>query len=94
LPRGHSFGDIKTDTIENIWNSFKANKLLQLPHDDLLHKEGNPCYTCILFDKCKTNVIKKTCLVDVVKAYGEDKYDYPDPRCPKAPSYNVNKIMF
>lgn len=87
-------GDIKNDRIENIWNSPKANKLLQLSQEDLLHKEGNPCYTCTSFDNCKSKMLKKTCLVDVVKAYGEDKYDYPDPRCPNAPSFDVNKIMY
>ena len=37
-----------------------------------------------IFDLCNLENHRR-CFVKVIKAYGKDKWDYPDPRCQYAP---------
>lgn len=41
---------------------------------------------CSVFENCSKT--KRRCAVKVLKAYGRDKWDYPDPRCVLAPEFN------
>lgn len=87
-------GNITTQSISEIWNSFKALKLYSATREELLHKEGNPCYTCELYTQCRGENDKKICYADVINAYGEEFYDFPDPRCPQAPPFNHDRIIY
>ena len=45
--------------------------------------EESVCKSCEQFEAC--HKINGVCWKQVIIAYGYDKWDYPDPRCPKAP---------
>ena len=74
-------GDVTQQNLHDIWNSEKAQSLSIRCREDM--QTSNPCKTCDLLDKC--NSYPNRCIADVIKAYGEENSDYPDPRCVKAP---------
>ena len=75
-------GDVSTQSISEIWNSSAANKLMNLQGTDI--QECSPCKNCKLFEPCFN--ARNRCWVDVVKAYGKENWDFPDPRCAFAPA--------
>lgn len=80
-------GDLRISSLSEVWNSQKA---LSLYSRDLLEcNKKSPCRTCDLFSLCKNQIDKKICYVDIVKSYGRESGDMPDPRCPKAPATNI-----
>ncbi len=81
-------GDISKDTIKNVWNSEHSLFLYNLKKSDL--SENNPCKVCEIFDSCYKNMNR--CWAEVVKAYGDENWDYPDPRCKMAPKMRTNLI--
>ncbi len=87
-------GDIKNSTIKEIWNSDLSLKFFAPKQNEIVNTENNPCFTCKLFEKCKTQNYKKICYVDVVKVFGPQRYDYPDPHCPKAPTHNPELLLY
>ena len=48
-------------------------------------QEKSPCKKCSIFTKCRQEY-GGVCWREVIKAYGNENWDYPDPRCPKAES--------
>lgn len=77
-------GNIRNKSIKEIWNSSKAMKLYQTPVNE---DSKSPCKICSFQKECRTGV--GVCWKLVLMAYGEDNWDYPDPRCPSAPEpYN------
>lgn len=74
-------GDCSQDTIEKIWNSPKAKSLYYLAQEAV--QENSPCKSCNLFTKCRQQ-FGGVCWREVIKAYGKENWDFPDPRCPKA----------
>lgn len=87
----HEFiiGDINKNTISEVWNSQKSIGFNKLKISDFSEKSN--CTSCGIFDNCHENVNK--CWADILKAYGKDKWDYPDPRCKFAPKM-VNNLEF
>jgi radical SAM protein with 4Fe4S-binding SPASM domain len=81
LPR-FIIGDVSVNSIVEVWNSSAATKLLNLERKDI--QDSSPCKVCELFESCIYD--RNRCWVDIIKAYGEDNWDYPDPRCALAPS--------
>lgn len=77
-------GDINHNSIEEIWNSPKALQLANLCQSAI--QENSKCKACTLFDKCFTK--HKRCWANIIKAYGLENWDYPDPRCKQAPTIN------
>ena len=77
-------GNIKEQKLIDIWNSEKAIDLF-LPKRENITQES-ACSTCLVFDKCKRQLAKKICYVDVMKVYG--LLDFPDPKCPQSPKCN------
>lgn len=73
-------GDVKKNTIKEIWNSEKALKLWNIAQDDI--PADSKCHTCQEFDKCRRGL--GVCWKMAMQAYGLDKFYYPDPRCPRA----------
>ncbi len=81
-------GDLRKQSISEIWNSPKALKLFELKRN-LFRKESR-CYNCKMLDLCNNR--HRRCFVKVIKAYGSKNWDYPDPRCIYAPKINTGLI--
>lgn len=80
-------GDLAKSSIEEVWNSDRVREILDQKQS--LVKEASACKKCDIFDSC----FAYRCWVDVIKAYGDDNMDYPDPRCIKAPPM-INDISY
>jgi radical SAM protein with 4Fe4S-binding SPASM domain len=74
-------GDLMKQSIREVWNSEKALSLYQFSKD--LVREQIACKRCDDFDRCHQE--QGVCWKQVLYAYGEENWDYPDPRCPYAP---------
>ena len=74
-------GDVLTQSIREIWNSEAARSLYHLAADGV--SEQSACKTCAQFSGCRRK--QGVCWKQVLSAYGEENWDYPDPRCPRAP---------
>jgi radical SAM protein with 4Fe4S-binding SPASM domain len=87
----HEFivGDIREQSIEEVWKSERSLFLAHLSQNDISNQSA--CKTCAIFDDCHTNVNK--CWADIIKAYGTENWDFPDPRCTYAPKM-TNSISF
>lgn len=77
-------GNIRQQSLYNIWNSSRALKLFSYHQWMIKHKENNNCVKCKVFDECKSGLGKRICYSDIVKVYGSDRFEYPDPRCPES----------
>lgn len=75
-------GDLMEQTIPEVWSSERA-LVLAYPRKECF-RDVSPCKTCSLFDACYA--YPNRCIVDVLKGYGEENEDFPDPRCEKAPA--------
>jgi MoaA/NifB/PqqE/SkfB family radical SAM enzyme len=76
-------GDLLKQSIREMWNSEKALSLYRFSKDELRVREQSACKTCNDFDRCHQE--RGVCWKQVLYAYGEENWDYPDPRCPLAP---------
>lgn len=74
-------GDLTQQSISDVWNSPRALYLASRPQTD--YSKGSACRTCSIFDKCKS--YQNDCFANILKVYGDDNWDHPDPRCAKAP---------
>ena len=72
---------VKKQSISEIWNSKSATDLFYLRQEDIL--SDSQCSECDIFHECRDD--RNICYRDTIKAYGEDKWYYPDVNCPKAP---------
>lgn len=79
-------GNIKEHSLEEIWNSQKALSLVNVQQKDIATK--SPCHTCSDFIACAK--ASNRCYADIMKAYGFDRYEFPDPRCAKAPAFKTD----
>ena len=71
-------GDLKHDSLVNIWKSPKAISLYEL---DKYIDEKSPCFSCVGKKECYGK--SKRCLVNVALKYG-DNITFPDPSCIKS----------
>lgn len=76
-------GNVLEHGLCEIWNSDTAKKLYNLKQKDIL--EDSICCKCESYTECREE--NQICYRDTIKAYGEDKWYYPDPNCPKAPKH-------
>ena len=76
-------GDLTKQSIVEVWNSKEANALYDLRQDQI-NKESQ-CSDCTDFITCRKK--RGICWKHVLMAYGRDNWDYPDPKCPKAPRF-------
>jgi radical SAM protein with 4Fe4S-binding SPASM domain len=74
-------GDLMQQSILEAWNSEKALSLYHFSKDSV--REHSACKRCADFDRCHQE--QGVCWKQVLYAYGEENWDYPDPRCPYAP---------
>lgn len=87
--RKYLIGNIATQSISDIWRSDRALNILSHNKADI--DKLSPCHYCDIYDKCMS--YSNRCIVDILKAYGDDHDDYPDPRCERAPRL-VNDMFF
>lgn len=74
-------GDLKRQSISEVWNSPKALHLANLKECD--YSDESACKTCKMLETC--NSFMNKCYTFVIKAYEDEHWDYPDPRCYYAP---------
>ena len=82
-------GNVFNDSICDIWNSDKALQLWKRQQNTI--SEKSPCRKCEDFDECFEN--GNRCFANIIKAYGRENSDYPDPRCHLAPMF-INSITY
>lgn len=81
-------GDVSEQSVEEVWNSPRA---LELAFPKKEHfRDESVCKNCDIFDECLS--FPNKCYADVLKGYGDKNWDYPDPRCAKAPRF-VNELQ-
>lgn len=76
-------GDLMKQSITDIWNSEKALSLYHFSKDSV--RDKSPCKTCNHKDFNRCHQQKGACWKQILYAYGEENWDYPDPRCQHAP---------
>lgn len=79
-------GNVFSESILSIWNSDKAIKLWKRTQNSI--NPSSPCRKCKDFKDCFEN--GNRCYANIIKAYGLDNSDYPDPRCLMAPDFTNN----
>ena len=79
-------GDLTKQTFEDVCNSEKAKKIFNAGH--AARRAESPCTGCKIYDFCKEH--RRKCVVKVMKAYGMDNWDFPDPRCKYAPEFSTD----
>lgn len=86
-------GNAKNKTIKELWNSDLVKDFFYFNLSSLPQNPESPCYKCKDYNRCKVGNSKKVCLVDIANIYGEEKWDYPDPRCPHASKCNMDLLL-
>lgn len=81
-------GNVTNKSIGDVWNGEVALNLYNftLPHDS-----DSECSNCEDYKSCRLG--RGVCWKSILMAYGKQNWDYPDPRCPKAP-YPYNKFFY
>ncbi len=74
-------GDVNTSSLTQIWNSPQSLQLAYMKKEFI--DSTSKCKSCRIFKKCFDN--RNRCWTDIIKAYGDEHWDYPDPRCKWAP---------
>jgi len=82
-------GDVTRSGLAEVWNSPQASRLANLSREDI--QEKSHCKECLLFDSCFRR--RNRCWSDIIKAYGKECWDYPDPRCVFSPAMK-NKLGY
>lgn len=86
-------GNAKQQTIKELWSSNLVKEFFNFDFTSMPRNPESPCYECKDYRRCKVGNAKKVCLVDIVNVFGEEKWDYPDPRCPHAPECNMDLLI-
>ena len=76
-------GDIRKNNIREIWTGERAIALAEFKQSQVQKK--SLCSDCEIYEKCHKFV--NICIANVLKAYGDENWDFPDPRCEKAPEF-------
>jgi radical SAM protein with 4Fe4S-binding SPASM domain len=74
-------GNIIEEDLQTIW---KKNRLKHL--EEKATYLNSRCGKCKSFSDCKGSESRGVCWKEILHAYGEDKWNYPDPKCPHAPT--------
>lgn len=74
-------GDLTKQSILEVWNSDEAINLFKLQKKAL--NPQSACKQCDELEYCRQGL--GVCWKTVLMAYGDENWDFPDPRCPKAP---------
>ena len=79
-------GNIINNSITEVWNSQKSLFFANIDKSNI--RELSKCHSCSILEECFSN--KNRCWADILKAYGDENWDYPDPRCAMAPKMTVD----
>lgn len=71
-------GNVLRQSLNDIWNSAKANSLFHLRQEDI--PQDSLCHSCNKYVECRS--VKQVCYREIIKKYGKDKWYYPDVNCP------------
>ena len=74
-------GDLYSKSLQEIWKSKEAISFLNISREFI--GKDSICGKCSSFQTCSES--HKRCWLRIVRAYGADKWNYPDPLCEKAP---------
>lgn len=74
-------GDLTSQSIKDIWTSDRAIFLTNV--NRLMIQTKSSCKNCDILCDCFSN---SRCWADIIKSYGDQCWDFPDPRCSYAPS--------
>lgn len=74
-------GNILESSLLEVWNSQKAIQLYQ--SRSKIENKMSACYNCPDSERCSQNNL--ICIRDIVAGYGSENWEYPDPRCYRAP---------
>ena len=80
-------GNVREQSLHDIWNSPKALALFSLKQQDI--PKASPCHECSVFEVCRNKLAKRVCYVDIAKMNHQNSLGYPDPRCPMAKDVDV-----
>lgn len=80
-------GNVREQSLHDIWNSPKALALFSLKQQDI--PKDSPCHECSVFEVCRNKLAKRVCYVDIAKMNHQNSLGYPDPRCPMAKDVDV-----
>lgn len=75
-------GDLKRQSVLDVWRSEKADELYNIAQQSTQPK--SPCHQCNAFADCRQGA--GVCWKMILYAYGDQNWDYPDTRCPYAPT--------
>jgi len=74
-------GNIINEDLQTIW---KRNSCSYM--EDIESYNDSICGKCSSFDSCRKGISSSgVCWKEILYAYGEEKWNYPDPKCPYAP---------
>ncbi len=73
-------GNLSSQNIKEVWTSERAHFFAYIDRSKI--QENSNCKNCKILSYCFSN---NRCWVDVIKSYGKQCWDYPDPRCSYAP---------
>lgn len=73
-------GDLTKQSLGEVWHSKKAHDLYNCRE---IKNSSTVCGLCNDIETCRTGA--GVCWKMVLMAYGNDSWNFPDPRCPKAP---------
>lgn len=76
-------GDVTHQSISEVWNSPASLKLYNPPQKEV--RLESACHSCKIYEDCISRANR--CFLNIIKAYGDDNFDYPDPRCNQAPPF-------
>lgn len=76
-------GNVAEQSLKEIWNGERALRLFEKAYYLSGAKESK-CLKCVEWDICRKE--KGVCWKSILIAYGDANWNYPDPRCPKAPA--------
>lgn len=82
-------GDLTEQSISEVWKSSKALRLANLQAID--YSKESACKSCLMLSSCNSALNK--CFANVLKVYGEEHWDFPDPRCYYAPR-NISDTIY
>lgn len=82
-------GDVTTQSLIEVWNSPETLRLCSLRREDI--GNASACKACCFFEDCYA--YQNRCWSNIIKAYGPERWDFPDPRCLYAPKM-VNRLGY
>lgn len=82
-------GNIIEQDIKDIWSSQQVLNLYDI--DKHMISDLSACKVCDSLKECRKG--SGVCWRDIINSYGSNNWDFPDPRCPKAPTL-VNDTIY